>query len=181
MKNFRRYYGIESVKNSDILKVWHTADRSGALTAISTDEMTFSAIDIERGDIVVVNDCKTITFLQACNCDLGDSPACSSTDERVEFSPSACGTPGNNPFDPTGINLETADVQALKLSVFFIGKRNTGNFTSLFVHKLGKDGLLSKPQNLNFNGHKVAIAEDDSHLRRVYTSTISLRNRNIGY
>ena len=234
--------GIRSVRNSDILKVWHTADKSGTINTVTADEMTFSEIDLEQGDVVVLNDCKTVTFAQACSCDTADGTACSSMDQRVEISPAACSKPGNTAFNPAGINIATASLQVLKQSVFYIGKRNQehSNLSSLFVHKLGNDGklgqseeileglesmqifygedtnnnkspnyyvsadevsdwrnvvsirlslllrsfkdnLLREPQNINFNGVKVSIPENDSYLRRVYTSTIALRNRNIGY
>jgi len=233
--------GIRSVKDSDILKIWHTAEKAGALATVTADEMTFSEIDIEQGDVIVLNDCKTITFAQVCSCDTGDGPACSNTDKRAGISPSACNNPGNKTFNPAGINIATAEVQVLRESVFYIGKRNqSSDLTSLYVQKLGKNGklgtsdeileglesmqiqygedtnndnspnyyisadevsdwrnvvsirlsllmrffkdnLLAEPQNLNFNGAKVAIPKGDSYLRRVYSSTIALRNRNIGY
>ena len=234
--------GISSVKNSDILKVWHTSDQSVALDTLSADEMTFPDFDLEQGDIIVLNDCKTITLAQVCKCDTGDSPACSGTDTRAVISPSACNTPGNNTFNPININLPTSGIQVLRESVFYIGKRDQtqSNLSSLFVHGLGQDGklgaseellqglesmqvqygedtdndraanyfvsadqvsnwgnvvsvrisllmrsfkdqLLTEPQNLNFNGAKVEIPDGDSYLRRVYSSTIAIRNRNIGF
>ena len=234
--------GINSVKNSDILKVWHTSDESVALDTVTADEMTFADIDLEKGDVIVLNDCKTITLAQVCQCDSGDSPDCSGEDARAVISPSACNTPGNNTFNPNDINLATAGIQVLKESVFFIGKREQSqiNLSSLFIHKFGQDGklgaseeilqglermqvhygedtsndrsanyfvsadqvsdwskvvsirisllmrsfkdqLLSEPQNINFNGAKVKIPSDDSYLRRVYSSTVAIRNRNVGF
>ncbi|MGB1310400.1 MAG: PilW family protein [Leucothrix sp.] len=234
--------GISSVPNSDILKIWHTADKSGALSVVTDDTLNFSTIDIEQGDIVVLNDCKSVTFLQACNCDTSDGPACSGNDQRIDISPSACNTPGNKVFNSADINVATADVQVLEQSVFVIGKRdqNQSDIASLFIYKLSHDGklgereeileglesmqiqygedtnnnnspnyyvnahqvgnwkhvvsirmsllmrsfknnLLAEPQNINFNGAKVSIPNNDRYLRRVYSSTIALRNRNIGY
>ena len=43
------------------------------------------------------------------------------------------------------------------------------------------NGLLSQPQTIYFNGAQVAVPKEDSYLRRAYNTTISLRNRNIGY
>lgn len=234
--------GISSVKNSDILKVWHTSDESVALDTVTADEITFADIDLEAGDVVVLNDCKTITLAQVCKCDNDDSPACSGQDGRAVISPAACSNPGNNTFNPNDINQQTASIQLLKESVFFIGKRDQSQsaLSSLFIHKLGQDGklgaseeilqgiesmqvqygedtnndrgpnfyvsadqigdwsnvvsvrislllrsfkgqLLSEPQNINFNGAKVTIPENDRYLRRVYSSTVAIRNRNVGF
>lgn len=233
--------GISSVKKSDILKIWHTADKSATLTSVTADTLTFSEMDLEKGDVVVLNDCKTVTFAQVCACETSDAAACSGIDERADISQTSCNTPGNKAFDPAGINIATADLQLLKQSMLFIGKRNqnNSNLTSLFIHKLGKDGKIGErdeilegvesmqiqygedtnnnnspnyyvtadqvsdwrniisirisllmrsfkgnlveKQNINFNGAKVSIPTGDSHLRRVYSSTIALRNRNIGY
>lgn len=234
--------GISSVPSSDILKVWYISDSSASVSTVSATEVTFPKTDIEQGDVVVLNDCKTLTLLQVCECDTGDRTACSGTDERIDISPAACNSPGNKAFDPMGINLGTAHISKLEQAVFSIGKRDEkqSNISSLFIHRLGKDGklgareeilegvesmqlqygedrnndmspdyyvsadevqdwrnvvsirigllmrsfrkhLFTEPQIVNFNGARVSIEEGDSYLRRVYTSTVSLRNRSIGY
>ena len=232
---------IESVEKSDIVSIWYTAQSEGALSAVTTDDLEFSEINIEQGDIIVINDCNTVVFAQACQCDNSDSTACEGGDEQAKIAPSACNTPGNVAFSPDSINLDTGSVHVLKRAVFSVGIPSTErDVTSLFMHSMGKDGklggrvellegleslqirygedingnkspnyyvdaeevqdwqnvisirlsllmrslndgLLTEPQTLYFNGAQVNIAEGDSYLRRTFDTTISLRNRNIGY
>lgn len=44
-----------------------------------------------------------------------------------------------------------------------------------------KNNVLTGGQDLSFNGMPIVVDNDDRYLRRVFTTTISLRNRNIGY
>lgn len=67
---------IQSIGKSDILSIWYTADNAGALTSVTADDLQFAEIQIEQGDVIVINDCKTITFAQACQCDTSDAVAC---------------------------------------------------------------------------------------------------------
>ena len=227
---------ITAVRNSDILKIWHTSNDSASLTSATADKLVFSGLEIEAGDVAVINDCKTVTFIQACSCESFSGSACSSAD----VSPTACSSPGNKTFNPSTINIATANIETLKQTVFFVGKTSQDSRPSLFTRSLGnngkigareevleglesmqihygedtsgnnspnyyvasnnvkdwrnvvsirlsllmrsnKDKLLSKPQNVLFNGSKIKVAANDTYLRRVFSSTISLRNRNIGY
>ena len=198
--------------------------------------MTFSALDIEAGDVAVINDCQKVTFIQACSCKSYSGSSCTS----AEISETDCSSPGNKTFNPDNVNIPTANIEVLKQTVFFAGKNDNNSRPSLFTHSLGKNGrigardeileglesmqilygedtngnnspnyyvaadqitdwrrvisirlsllmrskkddLLAEPQSIFFNGAKVSVASDDTYLRKVFSSTISLRNRNIGY
>jgi type IV pilus assembly protein PilW len=66
---------------------------------------------------------------------------------------------------------------------------NWSNVVSLKVSLLLRslnNNVLSGDQVLEFNGAPIKVADTkdgktDRYLRRVFTSTISIRNRNIGY
>lgn len=61
---------------------------------------------------------------------------------------------------------------------------NWNNIVSLRISLLlrsYKNNIFSTPQSLKFNGAVINTGSSDRYLRRVFTSTISLRNRNIGY
>jgi len=233
--------GTKSKRNSDIFKVWYTKSQRTTLNApISVDGIvTFSEIDLEKGDIIVINDCQIVSFAQVCSCEDDD---CENTDTQADISPSACNTPGNNDFDFSNLNEDTAELGVLEEAIFFVGKRSNDrkNIPSLYVRKLGreakpgnkeeimegveslqvlygedtnndkspdyyisadavsnwsqvvsikvslllrsqKNNLINGAQKLSFNGADIVFDKDDRYLRRVFTSTISLRNRNIGY
>ena len=234
--------GIEAVKDSDIVKVWYASAQRSHLTALTKDRISFAGLDLEQGDIVVLNDCKGVTFAQVCRCEDSDSIACMGLDTQADISVSGCSLPGNKAWNPNTVSLATAEISILREAVFFVGKRDnqTAKPPSLFMHRLGQDGKLGEreeimegvesvqilygedynndqspdtyldasrvsqwenvvslrvslllrsrknnlvPSNAKvyFNGATVSLASGDHHLRRVYTSTISLRNRNIGY
>lgn len=234
--------GISSVEHSDVLKIWYTKGPSGALQDVNNGVLSFSEMDLEQGDVVVINDCKTVTFAQACSCDAGESQACAGTDKMADISAGSCHTPGNIAHTFNGLNMSTAEVAVLQQAIFFVSKANgaAGAIPSLYVARLGHDAKPSEPeevlsyvenmqilygedtsednspnyyvsgnsvtdwgkvvsikisllmrsrnnnllpdtQSISFNGAQVRLAKDDRYLRRVYSSTISLRNRNIGY
>ncbi|MEE9352746.1 MAG: PilW family protein [Thiotrichaceae bacterium] len=240
--------GIKSKKDSDIIKVWYTKNERSPLSSISTGVLNFQAINIKQGDILVINDCQTVTFAQVCSCDLADSLVCENDDERANISADACSTPGNTTFNYSDLNQATTEISVLEESIFFVGKRSDStsgyrsNIPSLYVKHLGDDAspsskeeilegveslqilygqdtnnnrspnyyvsanqitdwnkvvsvkvslLLRSQKNnitvgtqaINFNGHQIDLDDDssDRYLRRVFTSTISLRNRNFGY
>jgi len=146
--------------------------------------MTFSEIDIEQGDVVVLNDCKTITFAQRDQNrsnlaslyvqKLGKNGKLGTSEEILEGLESMqiqYGEDTNNDNSPN--YYVSADEVSNWANVVSIR-------LSLFMRSF-KDNLLAEPQNINFNGAKVRISDGDSYLRRVYSSTIALRNRNLGY
>lgn len=234
--------GIASVEHSDVLKVWYTKGASGALDSVKNGVLSFSEMDLEQGDVVVINDCKTVTFAQACSCDASESVPCMGTDKMADISAGSCHTPGNIAHAFNDLNMSTAEVAVLQQAIFFVSKANgaAGGVPSLYVARLGDDAKPTEPeevlsyvenmqilygedtsednspnyyvsgnsvadwnkvvsvkisllmrsrdnnllpdnQSISFNGAQVRMAKDDRYLRRVYSSTISLRNRNIGY
>lgn len=233
--------GTKSKRNSDIFKVWYTKSQRTTLNSpVSADGIvTFPEIDLEKGDIIIINDCRIVSFAQVCSCEDDD---CENNDTQADISPSACNTPGNNDFDFSTLNVNTAELGVLEEAIFFVGKRSNDkyNIPSLFVRNLGrkakpgnkeeimegveslqvlygedtnndkspdyyisadavsnwsqvvsikislllrsqKNNLINGVQKLSFNGADMVFGKDDRYLRRVFTSTISLRNRNIGY
>ena len=44
-----------------------------------------------------------------------------------------------------------------------------------------KNNVFSSAQTLSFNGENINVGSSDRYLRRVFTTVISIRNRNIGY
>jgi len=44
-----------------------------------------------------------------------------------------------------------------------------------------KNNVFSSAQTLSFNGENISVGSSDRYLRRVFTTVISIRNRNIGY
>lgn len=234
--------GIQAVSNADMIKVWYTSPESTHLDSASAGSLTFSPIDLEQGDIVVVNDCNSVVFAQVCACESSDKVPCFDTDTQADISQAACNNPGNKVFNPSSLNLATAEMRVLREAVFFIGIRegSSDGVPSLFMHRLGYDGklgvreeimegveslqvlygedtnndkspdyytnadsvvnwnnvvsirlsllmrstqnnLLADASSVDFHGAKITVKEGDRYLRRAYTSTISLRNRNIGY
>lgn len=231
--------GTFSKESSDVLKVWYTKKERGQLASIAGNVLTFSAVDIENGDILVVNDCQSLLFTQVCSCEDGD---CADTDTEANIDPTACNAPGNNAINLSNINIPTTEVSVLESALFFIGKRDddSSNTPALFVRHLGSDAKLdvkeeilegveslqilygedtngdkspnyyvsanavtnwnsvvslkislllrsyknnifSSAQSLEYNGSDIYTSTSDRYLRRVFTSTISLRNRNVGY
>ena len=235
--------GTKSKKHSDILKVWYTKPQKATLTNHAAGLLTFSGLDLDLGDIVVINDCQSVNFAQVCACEEVD---CSGNDTQAIISPGACNTPGNKLLDLTNLNMGTAEITTLEQAIFFVSKRSdsqTGyqtNMPALYVRNLSDDAkaankteilegveslqvlygedtnndhspdyyvsadkvvnwnrvvslkisLLLRSRNnnivtgnqaLEFNGAQIVTASDDHYLRRVFTSTISIRNRNIGF
>ncbi len=240
--------GIKSKSHSDIVKVWYTKKKKSSLSTINNGVLTFPALNLKQGDILVINDCQTVTFAQVCSCDTSDSIPCDGDDGKANISPDACGTPGNYTFNHTNLNQATTEISVLEEAIFFVGKRSdstTGyqsNAPSLYVKHLGnnstpsskeeilegveslqvlygqdtnnnnspnyyvsanqitdwtkvvsvrislllrslKNNITIGTQAISFNGNSINIDSDtsDRYLRRVFTSTISLRNRNVGY
>ena len=61
---------------------------------------------------------------------------------------------------------------------------NWDNVVSLKISLLlrsYKNNIFSSAQSIAFNGTNISVADSDRYLRRVFTSVISIRNRNIGY
>lgn len=232
--------GTYAKRFSDVFKVWYTKKARGSVTAVAGNVLTFNPIDIETGDIVTINDCQSLVFAQACEC---EDSSCDDLDTSINIDPTACATPGNNAFTTSNINIPTAEISVLEAALFFVGKRanDSHNVPTLFIRHLGDDATLSdkeeilegvesmqvlygedtnndkspnyyvtaddvvnwnnvislkislllrssknkiikEAQSLDFNGTQMTITDpNDRYLRRVFTSTISLRNRNIGY
>lgn len=232
--------GTNSKRDSDVLKVWYTAKQRTTLSApISSGILSFSAIDLGLGDILVINDCQSVNFAQVCAC---EDDNCENNDTQANINPDACNTPGNEEADFINLNEATTEIGILEHAIFFVGKRddNANNIPSLYVRYLGnaatadikeeimegvesiqvlygedtdnnkspdyyisadlvanwdrvvsikislllrsqKNNLVTGTQTLNFNGTSIVVAENDRYLRRVFTSTIALRNRNTGY
>ncbi len=237
--------GTKSKKYSDILKVWYSRPEKATLTNIdhANSVLTFSGIDLKKGDVLVINDCQTVNFAQVCKCEDDD---CDGTDTQANIKPGVCNTPGNQALNLRGLNMPTAEVGILDQAIFFVGKRSdnvTGyqkNQPSLYVRHLGdkakpgskeeilegveslqilygedtnndnspnyyvsadkvvnwknvvslklslllrsrKNNMTNPAQTLSFNGETITLADGDRYLRRVFTTTIALRNRTIGF
>ena len=226
--------------NSDIVQVWYNKGEIASVTSVNNSVLTTSDIDLNEGDIITINDCKTITFAQVCDCDTSDDPVCNGTDSRVDTS--NCSAPGNKAHTFNELNISTAEIAGLQKALLFVGsvENDQTKTPTLFVSRLGSNARLSEPeevlshvesmqilygedttgnyspnyyvsadavsdwtnvvsakvslllrsqsnfvltekQNITFNGATVQISDGDQHLRRVFSSTVSLRNRNIGY
>ena len=233
---------ISSVTHSDILKVWYTKGVSSALDSVNNGILNFTEMDLNQGDVVIVNDCKTVTFAQACSCETTDSPACNGQDTAADIAADSCNTPGNIAHTFNDLNIPTTEVSKLQQAIFFVSKPNAAasGVPTLYMARLGADAkpeapeevlsyvenlqvlfgedttgnnspnyyvsgnaitdwqnvvsvkislllrsknnfVLPESQTVTFNGAQLKMAKGDRHLRRVYSSTISLRNRNIGY
>lgn len=233
--------GIKSKPSSDVFKVWHTQKQRTKVSALAATELTFPAIDLEQGDILVINDCKTIKFAQVCACETSDANACDGTDTKADLSTS-CEQPGNNTFDFRDFKAQTTEIDVLEETIFYVAKRGSDATKppSLFVRNLGNNAqanteeellegveslqvlygedtnndkspdyyisankvvdwknivgvrvnlLLRSLQNnltvgeqtIAFNGGTITTTTKDKHLRRSYSFTISLRNRNVNY
>lgn len=235
--------GLKSKKFSDILKVWYAKPEKARLISQSAGILTFSPLDLDKGDILVINDCQSVSFAQVCKCEDAD---CSGLDTKANINAGACHTPGNKALDLTDLNLATAEVSILEEAIFFIGKRADStqgykkNMPALYVRHLSDNAkpgrkeeimegiesmqilygedlnsdnspdyyvsadqvnnwkrvvslkislllrshdnhIVTGNQALAFNGKPITVADDDHYLRRVFTTTIALRNRNIGF
>ncbi len=237
--------GTKSKKYSDILKVWYSRPEKATLTNIdhANSILTFSDIDLKKGDVLVINDCRTVNFAQVCKCEDDD---CANDDTKATIKDGVCSTPGNNPLNLHSLNMPTAEVGILDEAIFFVGKRSdstTGyqqNQPSLYVRYLGnkakpgrkeeilegveslqilygedtnsdnspnyyvsadkvanwknvvslklslllrsrKNNMTSSAQALSLNGATITLADGDRYLRRVFSTTIALRNRTIGF
>lgn len=238
----------KSKKYSDVFKVWYTKKQKTNVTGIAAGVLSFNALDIDKGDILAINDCQSVNFAQVCACEEAD---CAGNDTQANINKGACLTPGNNTFNFPNINIPTTEISVLEAALFFVGKRGTGkkgyqqNMPSLYVRHLDNDATLGNKeeilegveslqilygedtnnnqspnyyvnaddisdwnnvvslkvslllrslnnnviagnQNLEFNGALINVekthdSKADRYLRRVFTSTIALRNRNIGY
>lgn len=232
--------GTSSKQFSDVFKVWYTKKEKSQVSNITGNVLTFSAIDLELGDILAINDCQTLVIAQTCAC---EEAACVDADTQANIDPTACNAPGNNAFNLQSLNVPTTEISVLEASLFFVGKRadNAANVPALFVRHLGnaatlrntkeeilegveslqvlygedttnnnspnyyvsadsvsnwnnvvslrisllmrssKNNIFPTAQSLKFNGTDMTVASSDRYLRRVFTSNISLRNRNIGF
>lgn len=240
--------GTKSKKYSDIFKVWYTKNQKTNLTGIAAGVLSFNTLDIDKGDILAINDCQSVNFAQVCACEEAD---CAGNDTQADINQGTCDSLGNKTVNFPNINIPTAEISVLEAALFFVGKRSNSrsgyqqNMPSLYVRNLDNDGTLGNQieilegveslqvlygedtnnnqspnyyvsaddvtnwskvvslkislllrslnnnvvtgdQSLEFNGALIKV--DDTHddktdryLRRVFTSTVSLRNRNIGY
>jgi type IV pilus assembly protein PilW len=224
--------GIKSKKDSDILKIWYTKPNRASLTTVNNNELKFTPIDLEQGNIIAINDCQNIQLAQVCACEDAD---CEGLDSEVKLQ--SC----NQISNLKHIKTETAEVAILEQAIFFVSKRASNkknykkNMPALYVRHLGKGakptpkqeilegveslqveygedtdangsantyvsadlvrnwknivslklGLLlrssnnhviTSPQQLVFNGATIAVNDDDRYLRRVFSTTIAIRN-----
>ena len=240
--------GTRAKRRSDVLKIWYTSTQKTELTSISPGAITFPAIDLKQGNILVINDCSLIKVVQVCACDKDDTNHCEGDDTRADFV--SCTAKSNNDetvpanLDPlpdlSDINIDTAEVRLLEEAIFFVGKRSNdrNNQPSLYWRNLGKnarpgnkeeilegvesiqviygqdtDGdktanyyvsadsvtswdnitsirislllvskknILSETSSVTFNNNPITVAANDRHMRKVFTTTIALRNRVTG-
>lgn len=231
--------GTRAKPGSDILKVWYTKSETVPVDDLTGGVLSFPPIDLEKGDILAINDCQQVVFAQACQC---EDKSCSGNDTQADISQGACYTPGNTLFDFSVLNIPTAELSVLEQAIFFVGKRGNdkNNMPSLFVRYLGKkakpgqkveimegveslqvlygedtdndqspnyyvsaadvsnwrrvvslkislllrsqeNNLVERTNKVEFHGGTVKPSDTDRYLRRVFSSTVSLRNRNIGF
>ena len=70
---------------------------------------------------------------------------------------------------------------------YYVSADEVGNWTKVVSVRLSllmrsyRDNLTTGSQVIYFNGAKLDVPEGDTYLRRVFSTTISLRNRRIGY
>jgi len=234
--------GTKAKKHTDILKLWYVK-QVASLTQIKDQSVYFTGVNLHSGDIVVLNDCRQQVFAQVCECsdELGQ---CKHDQLYFSLQGKKCPLPSNQPFDLTGLNVDSTEIGLLEHAVFFVSQRASkyrdkdDNLSSLYVRYLGKgiqpankqeilEGveslqvLYGEDKNLNgvantyvsadkvgnwehivsikvslllrsmannltidkqlvyFNGAVLSSAQKDRYLRRVYSSTIKLRNRGL--
>ncbi|KAG1682878.1 hypothetical protein GQR58_010672 [Nymphon striatum] len=154
--------GTKSKKYSDIFKVWYTKKQNAKVSDLSGGVLTFSPLDIDKGDILAINDCRSVTFAQVCSCEDND---CQGNDTKANINPGACSNPGNNNLKFDNFNMDTATIGILEQAIFFVGKRSDGtagykeHMPSLYMRNLGSKG---KP------GNKVEILEGVESLQILY-------------
>jgi type IV pilus assembly protein PilW len=125
---------LQVVPGSDIVRVWNTSGDIGRLNGVTTGAnpvVNISAINIVAGDVLMLNDCEHIDWVQACSVSSGASGTL-----NVTIS-SAC-SPGNLTSPPITANVG-AEVTKLEGTVLYVGKRNNtaGNTPALFRARLG--------------------------------------------
>lgn len=152
---------VKSVANSDILKIWYTDTNAGKITATNNSNITLSAVDFEKGDIIVLNDCETILMAQVCACDAGDlSTPCAGTDTNINIS-NTCSdlSPGNKAANIDQLNMSTAEARKLKQAIFYVSKQasNAKNIPSLYWKELNREAsagsakpVLENVENIQF-------------------------------
>ena len=224
--------GIKSKKYSDVLKIWYTKPHRVNLTSVNESVLSFPPIDLEQGNIVVINDCETSRLMQVCSC---EDVECDGLDTEAKLQ--SC----NQTVELNTVNLAIAEVAVLEQSIFFVSKRASNkkgyknNIPALFVRHLGKgakptpkqeilegveslqieygedldaDGsvnsyvsadlvknwknivslkvslllrssnnhVIKTPQKIIFNGALISTDEGDRYLRRVFSTTLFIRN-----
>lgn len=79
------------------------------------------------------------------------------------------------------------DTSGDKSPNYYVNANQVNNWNHVVSLKISlllrsrKNNIFNNAQTLKFNGANLNIASSDHYLRRVFTSVISLRNRNIGY
>ncbi|MEE9445429.1 MAG: PilW family protein, partial [Cocleimonas sp.] len=140
--------GIKSKKQSDILKVWYTKPYRMNLSSANKETLTFPSIDLEKGNILAVNDCQSISFVQVCACEEED---CEGNNNQAEVN--TCNNI-NKTNALTGLNLDVAEVGVIDQAIFFVSKRASNkkgyknNIPSLYVRHLGKDAKPTPKQEI---------------------------------
>ncbi len=225
--------GIKSKKYSDVLKIWYAKPRRINLTGVNESVLSFPAIDLEQGNILVINDCETSQLVQVCSC---EDTECDELNTQAKLQ--AC----NQKVELNTINLAMAEVAVLEQAIFFVSKRASNkkgyknNIPALFVRHLGKgakptpkqeilegveslqveygedldaDGsvnsyvsadlvknwkniislkvslllrssnnhVIKTAQKITFNGALIRVDEGDRYLRRVFSTTLFIRNQ----
>jgi len=144
---------VKSVRKSDVLKIWYTDPGAGRVTAIAGDNITTTTMDLEKGNIVILNDCQAVMMAQVCSCDVADGTdtPCADDDTNINIASACTGlTPGNRPGNLGNLNVSTTEVRKLNLATFYVSKRsyNRDNPPTLYWKKLDNDGDLASARAL---------------------------------
>jgi type IV pilus assembly protein PilW len=155
---------VKSVRKSDVLKIWYSDQEAAQVSTISGDDITISEMDLNKGNIIVLNDCQSVMMAQVCSCDTDDgaSTPCKDMDANINISSSCTGLePGNRVANLTTLNVSTTEVRRLKLATFFVNKLSADrdNPPTLYWKKLANNGSLSSAE---------ALIEDVENIQFLY-------------
>ena len=125
---------LQVVPGSDIIRTWNTSPEIGSVNSITPGAnpvINISDIDIVAGDILVLNDCEHVDWVQACAVATGAG-------STLNVTLSTGCNPGNIANPPVTVNVG-AEVMKLEGTVLYVGKRNNNaaNPPALFRARLG--------------------------------------------
>lgn len=137
----------QTMRGSDILRVWHSGPGSANVTAISTGSPLTITVGnggaVNPGDIVLLSDCVTADWLQICgtngnNLTIGNGGSCGL---------------GNQPGIAPASLAANAELTSLVAGTYFIGKRsgNNRNPPSLYyagLNSTSNDGSTGRAEEL---------------------------------